>query len=166
MPRIYTGADVLVRHVAPIPVAIMEHRGDPAMIGGTVQRFIAWRRALGLDPGRSRTFNIFYTDPRTTSPDQYRLGLCASTENLAGPVGDGAVAGLIPGGRRAVIRIVGEQDMLEHAAMYLYRDWLPASGEQAGEFPPYCQRVSFFPQVAACDAVTEFFLPLKQRACP
>jgi len=28
----------------------MEHRGDPATLGATIQRFIAWRKAAGLHP--------------------------------------------------------------------------------------------------------------------
>ena len=42
---------------------------------------------------------------------------------------------MIPGGRCAVLRVVGNTDNLEPAALYLYRDWLPASGEEARDFP-------------------------------
>src|ERR1700674_1693303 len=54
-------------------------------------------------------------------------------------------------------------DNLEPAALYLYRDWLPASDEEARDFPIYCQRLSFFPEVPEHEAVAELFLPLKQR---
>ena len=70
-------------------------------------------------------------------------------------------AGEIPGGRCAVLRVVGNTDNLEPAALYLYRDWLPASGEEARDFPIYCQRLSFFPEVPEHEAVAELFLPLK-----
>ncbi|MDU0958524.1 MAG: GyrI-like domain-containing protein, partial [Bradyrhizobium sp.] len=49
----------------------------------------------------------------------------------------------------------------EPAALYLYRDWLPASGEEARDFPIYCQRLSFFPEVPEHETVAELFLPLK-----
>ncbi|RYE97016.1 MAG: AraC family transcriptional regulator, partial [Oxalobacteraceae bacterium] len=62
----YIPDDVKIRDVAPTPVAIMEHRGDPATIGATIQRFIAWRKATGLSPKVSPTFNVFHSDPRTT----------------------------------------------------------------------------------------------------
>ncbi|HEU0149077.1 MAG TPA: GyrI-like domain-containing protein, partial [Bradyrhizobium sp.] len=52
-------------------------------------------------------------------------------------------------------------DNLEPAALYLYRDWLPASGEEARDFPIYCQRLSFFPEVPEHEAVADLFLPLK-----
>ena len=50
MQKAFTPDDVTIRDVAPTPVAIMEHRGDPATIGATIQRFIAWRKAIGLSP--------------------------------------------------------------------------------------------------------------------
>ena len=61
----------------------------------------------------------------------------------------------------SVLRVVGNTDNLEPAALYLYRDWLPASGEEARDFPIYCQRLSFFPAVPEHEAVAELFLPLK-----
>ena len=62
---------------------------------------------------------------------------------------------------RRVLRVVGHTDNLEPAALYLYRDWLPASGEEARDFPLYCQRLSFFPEVPEHEAVADVFLPLR-----
>ena len=75
--------------------------------------------------------------------------------------GEPIKAGEIPGGRCAVLRVVGNTDNLEPAALYLYRDWLPASGEEARDFPIYCQRLSLFPEVPEHEAVADVFLPLK-----
>ena len=38
---------------------------------------------------------------------------------------------------------------------------LPASGEDARDFPLYCQRLTFYPDVAEHEAVAELFVPLK-----
>jgi AraC family transcriptional regulator len=161
MQTTYTLDDVTIRDVAPTPVAVMEHRGDPALIGATIQRFIVWRKAAGLSPKSSPTFNVFHCDPRTTHPAEYRIDLCAGTDRPIEANGDRIEAGMIPGGRCAVLRVVGKSDKLELAALYLYRDWLPASGEEARDFPLYCQRLAFFPEVPEHEAVAELFLPLK-----
>ncbi|WP_426265401.1 AraC family transcriptional regulator [Sphingomonas sp. PWP1-2] len=161
MQTTFTPDDVTIRDVSPTPVAIMEHRGDPATIGATIQRFIAWRKATGLAPKTSPTFNVFHSDPRTTPPAEYRLDLCVGTNRLIEPNGERIESGMIPGGRCAVLRVVGNTDNLEPAAMYLYRDWLPASGEEARDFPLYCQRLAFFPEVPEHEAIAELFLPLK-----
>lgn len=161
MQTTYTPDHVTIRDVAPTPVAIMEHRGDPATIGATIQRFIAWRKATGLSPKVSPTFNIFHSDPCTTPPAEYRMDLCVGTDRPINANGERIEAGIIPGGRCAVLRVVGNTDNLEPAALYLYRDWLSASDEEARDFPLYCQRLTFFPEVAEHEAVADLFLPLK-----
>ncbi len=161
MQTTFTPDDVTLRDVPPTPVAIMEHRGDPATIGTTIQRFIAWRKAMGLSPKTSPTFNVFHSDPRTTPLAEYRMDLCVGTNRSIEPNADQIKPGMIPGGRCAVLRVVGYTDNLEPAALYLYRDWLPASGEEARDFPLYCQRLAFFPEVPENEAVAELFLPLK-----
>jgi AraC family transcriptional regulator len=134
MQKTFTTDDVTIRDMPPTPVAIMEHRGDPATLGATIQRFIAWRKAAGLHPKTSPTYNVWRSERRPASPADYSVDLCVGT---------------------------GNTDNLEPAALYLYRDWLPASGEEAREFPIYCQRLSFFPEVPEHEAVAELFLPLK-----
>ena len=75
--------------------------------------------------------------------------------------GERIEAGTIPRGRCAVLRVIGNTDNLETAAFYLHRDWLPASGGEAQDFPLYCQRVTFFRELPEHKAVAELFLPLK-----
>lgn len=161
MKTSYTADDVTIVQVPETPVAIMTHRGDPARLGQTIQRFIAWRRATGLHPQSSATFNVFHTDPRSTAPDEFRLDLCAATDRTVAPTEVGLENGLIPGGRCARLRVIGSSDDLEAPVLYLYRDWLPASGEETRDFPIYCERVRFFPDVPENEAITDLYLPLR-----
>ena len=166
MQKTFTTDHVTIRDVTPTPVAIMEHRGDPATLGATLQRFIAWRKAAGLHPKTNPTFTLWRSKRRPASPADYSVDLCVGIDHPIAANGEqikaGEIkAGEIPGGRCAVLRVVGYTDNLEPAALYLYRDWLPASGEEARDFPIYCQRLSFFPEVPEHEAVAELFLPLK-----
>jgi hypothetical protein len=68
---------------------------------------------------------------------------------------------VIPGGRCAVLRVVGGSENLEAPALFLYRDWLPASGEETRDFSLFRQRVSFYPDVPEHETITDLFLPLK-----
>ena len=72
----------------------------------------------------------------------------------------GVVNKTIPGGRCAVLRLIGSDDALGEAIHYLRAEWLPGSGEQRREFPMYLQRVKFYPEVPDSEAVTDVFLPL------
>ena len=159
--KTFSAQDVDILEVQATPVAMIEHRGDPRSIGSTIQRFIAWRKAQRLNPRNSATYNVFHSDPRTTPAAEYRLDLCVATEREVEPNGEGVVAGLIPGGRCAALRVIGGSDDLEEAALYLYRDWLPGSGEDLRDLPLYCRRVSFFPDVPEHEAITVLYLPLK-----
>lgn len=144
-----------------IRVALLEHLGNPAMILDSVGRFIAWRKSINLPPKISATFNIWYNDPDNTPPEEFRLGLCAATDREIAPNAAGIVASVIPGGRCAVLRSIGSDDALRRAATCLYAEWLPESGEEPRDFPPYCQRVTLVPDVPEHEAITDIFLPLK-----
>ena len=159
MPTTFTPDQVTLREVAPTRVAIFEHRGDPEALDATIQRFIAWRKAAGLSPRTNPTFNIWYSERRPADPADYSMDLCVGTDQPIEAHGHTVKAGEIPGGRCAVLRVTGETHNLEPAALYLYRDWLPASGEEMRDFPIYCQR--FFPEAPDQGAAAELFLPLK-----
>ena len=162
MKIIFEHDDVTIREVPPTPVAIFEHRGDRARIPDTVQRFRTWRKAAGLSPDSSATFMVFRSERCPADPADYSMDLCAETDRPI-QTDDGQVkAGVIPGGRCAVLRYPGNTNNLEPAALYLYRDWLPASGEEARDFPHYSRRrLSFIPDMSAREVVVEVFLPLK-----
>ena len=161
MQKTFTAADVTIRDVPATPVAIMEHRGDPAALPATIQRFIAWRKAAGLHPRTNPTFTVWRSERSPASLADFSLNLCVGTDQKIGADDDQMKAGVIPGGRCAVLRVVGYTDNLEPAALFLYRDWLPASGEETRDFPIYCQRLSLFPEVPEHETVADVFLPLK-----
>lgn len=143
-------------------VAVLEHRGDPQRIGDSIRQFIAWRKQNQLSPRGSATFNILYDDPANTEPADFRLDLCAAIECQEVPANEfGIMTKVIPGGRCAVLRHVGSDDNLGLALKFLYTEWLPQSGEELRDFPPYVQRLKFFPEVPEHAAVTDAFLPLK-----
>lgn len=142
-------------------VAILEHRGDPRSIGDSIRKFIAWRKRNRLPPSASATFNIAYDDPAQTDPQEFRCGLCATTDSEIADNEEGVVAGFIPAGRCAVLRHTGSDDTLAEAITYLYSQWLPSSGAELRDFPLYFQRVRFFPEVPEHQAQTDIFLPLK-----
>jgi len=157
----YRHDEVSIREVPPTPVAILEHRGDRATLGATIDRFIAWRKAAGLSPATSPTFNIFRSERTPANPADYSMDLCVGTDQPIEANDQDMKAGIIPGGRCAVLRVIHNTHNLEPAALYLYREWLPASGEEARDFPLYCRRWLPTPDATIQDAVVELHLPLK-----
>jgi AraC family transcriptional regulator len=162
MQIIFTDEDVTIRDVPPTPVAMIEHRGDRATLGDTIQRFRDWGRAADLSPETNPSFMVFRSERCPANPTDYSMDLCVATDQPIEANELGMTAGEIPGGRCAVLRYPGNTNNLEPAALYLYRDWLPASDEEARDFPIYCRRrLSLIPEVPAHEVIVELFLPLK-----
>nr|WP_295886695.1 AraC family transcriptional regulator [uncultured Devosia sp.] len=162
MQIIFDNNDVTIRDVPATPVAMIEHRGDRAMIPDTRERFIAWRKAAGLSPAASTSYMVFRSERMPANPADYAMDLCVATDQAIEDNQFQVKPGTIPGGRCAVLRYPGNTNNLEPAALYLYRDWLPASGEEARDFPVYCtRRLALIPEVEAHEVVVELFLPLK-----
>jgi AraC family transcriptional regulator len=124
-----------------------------------VRRFVDWRREVGLPPRLSATFNVFWDNPETTPPAEYRIDLCAATERQLPANSAGVVKKMIPAGRCARLRHIGP-DPLDDSIRYLYQDWLPGSGETPRDFPLFAQRVAFPPEVPEHESIVDIFLPL------
>ncbi|SER04553.1 transcriptional regulator, AraC family [Amphritea atlantica] len=144
------------------PVALVEHKGPREQVLDTVGRFVAWRKETGLSPVKtSQTFGVPYSDPNTTKPEDFRFDVCGS---FAGEVPDnsfGVKSGVIPGGRCAVVQHRGSHDNIDESIYYLYRNWLPDSGEELRDYPCFFQYRNFIHEVDECDLLTDIFLPLK-----
>ncbi len=160
MPQIDLTQVTLIT-VPMTPIGILEHHGDPILLGDSIRRFIVWRKQHKLPPARHATYNLLYNDPQTTPPANFRLDLCVATDQDIVPNPEGIKAGMIPAGRCAYLRHIGSEDSLVATFTALYRDWLPDSGEELRDFPLYLQRIAFFPDVAENNAITDIFLPLQ-----
>lgn len=151
----FAAADVTITGFAATPVITLRHEGPAHALGASIGRFIAWRKANGAGPQRTRTFNIFASDgegePEVTLACSRFPGLMP---------GEGMGEGTIPAGRCARLRLSGPADDLEGPAGWLYREWLPASGEALRDFPLFAERSHFGPGIAESEMVTDLYLPL------
>ncbi len=142
-------------------VAVLEHRGDPAHLQGSVDRFVAWRMRTGLSPvASSRTFGIPYSNPDTTSPDEFRFAICGETQEAVVPNSFGVGELVIPGGRCAVVRHAGSTDLISESIYPIYRDWLPNSGEKLRDQPLFFHYLSVYPETPRDQWQTDIYIPL------
>jgi len=164
-PRISRGKNrmqVRIVDFEPETVAVLEHRGDPALLNGSVQRFIAWRKESGLSPvASSKTFGIPYHDPATTPAEEFRYDICGVVSSEVPPNNHGIVTKKIPGGRCAVVRHVGSPDNISESVYYLYRNWLPHSGEELRDFPVFFHYLNLKSNTPEHELLTDVYLPLK-----
>jgi AraC family transcriptional regulator len=149
-------------------VAVLEHHGDPNLLGESIRQFIEWRKQHNRwrslpereSPQVSATFNIIYNNPAEIPPAEYRCDLCAAIDVDVVDNPFGVVTKTIPGGKCAVLRHIGSDDNIGESIRFLSAEWLPQSGAEPRDFPLYLQRVSFFPDVPEHEAITDIFLPI------
>ncbi len=140
-------------------VAAVPYQGPPEQELTAVMRLVAWRRENGVPPDRGMTLGIHYNDPLSTPAHEYRIDVCVSYDGEIGPNPHGVVSGEIPGGRCARIRHLGTREYIAEAD-WIYRDWLPGSGEVLRDFPPFFHYVNVGPDVREDDMITDVYLPL------
>ena len=143
-------------------VAVLEHLGPPDRVNESAGRFIEWRKATGLSPIRdSQTFGIAYDDPTLADPESFRFDIAGSVREAIPDNDHGVINKIIPAGRCAVVRHYGSHENIGDGAYYLYRDWLPESGEEPRDFPLFFHYLNLIPETAEHELITDIHLPLK-----
>ena len=152
--------DVQIVTFPETKVAAIEHRGPPQEEYNTARKLIEWRRLNQLHPDQHRSYGVHYTDPYTTPPADHRVDFCVSVDFDVPPNVYGIVNKVIPGGRCALARHLGSRAH-NAAAVFLYNEWLPSSGESLRDFPIFFHYVNVGPDVREHEMITDVYLPLK-----
>lgn len=143
-------------------VAVKEHRDNPALLNNSVKEFIDWRKESGFSPVKnSNTFGVAYDDPNTTEPSQFRFDICGEVHEPVPENPQDVINKVIAGGRCARVRHHGSHEGLDEVAYYLYRDWLPESGEELRDFPLFFHYLNLIPETPEHELITDVYLPLK-----
>lgn len=154
--------DVEIVEFDEIQVAVLEHRGAPERVNDSAKKFIEWRKTTGLSPvADNRTFGIPYDDPETVEPERFRFDICGSVTEPVPKNPQGVITKRIPGGRCARVRHYGSTDRIGESAYYLYRKWLPESGEELRDFPIFFHYLKLMPETPEHELMTDVYLPLK-----
>ena len=140
-------------------VAVAEHCGPPELEYETTRKLIEWRLAHRLSPANHRTYGVHYTDPQSVAPAEHRVDFCVTYDQPVQPNSQGIINKIIPANRCAVVRQVGSRRFIS-AAAYLYREWLPKSGELPGTYPIFFHYVNVGPNVHEHEMITDVYLPL------
>ncbi|HEX2115738.1 MAG TPA: AraC family transcriptional regulator [Alphaproteobacteria bacterium] len=154
--------DVEIRKFQPLRLAALRHAGSYMEIGGTFDRLFAWGAGRGLVGPKTRSFGIYYDDPGSVPVDKLRSEAAFTIVDDVKVDGD-VRAITLEGGRYAVIQHVGPYAELERAYSWLYRDWLPQSGEEAANRPTFEEYIKGPKDLPPAEWLTEVALPLADR---
>jgi AraC family transcriptional regulator len=146
-------------------VAAIEHRGSPDEEHATAMKLVAWRIRNRLSAEDHRSYGVHFTDPHTVEPSQHRVDFCVSVNEPVISNPEGVIPKTIPSNRCAVARYLGSRAN-NLAAVYLWEQWLPSSGERPGGFPMFFHYVNVGPNVKEFEMVTDVYLPLFSVEAP
>jgi len=151
------------KNINKIRLAMVEHRGDPKLMAKNVDKLISWAKAqtINLKPKPGEAFAIAYDDPKTTPAEKFRMDLGIKIPENFKLNGD-VVEKYVPAGRYAVVMHKGSREKLGDTIYPLYREWLPNSGEELGDFPCILCYYNFDHEVAETELLTECWLLLKE----
>ncbi|MDW6005481.1 AraC family transcriptional regulator [Vibrio mangrovi] len=153
---------VEIKNFSEAKIAFITHQGPIELVYETATQFIAWRKESGLSPvSTSKTYGIPYGNPDVVAPEAFRFDIGGSVEQDVPENTYGVQTGTIPGGRCAVIRHKGSHDRLGESIYYLYRDWLPQSGETLRDYPCFFHYLNLINEVPESDLITDVYLPIQ-----
>ena len=142
-------------------VAVIEHHGSPKLEHESIYKLVSWRLENKLPPSDlHRSYGIHYNDPNKVSPSDYRVDLCVSVAHDVVKNSHGVVTKIIPANRCAKVRYFGSRKNVI-AAIILYEEWLPNSGEKLAEFPIFFHYVNVGPQIKESKMITDVYLPIR-----
>ncbi len=152
----------IIRDLSPRRLAVMEHHGDPMTLSSTLDRLMSWAAAQPIDvmPKPGEAFGFAYDDPRDSAAEEWQFDFALTVPDhfkLSGDVSEK----VLPGGRYAVTTHKGSRDNIGDTVYGIYRDWLPASGEEPGDLPCIFCYQNFDNETAETELLTEIWVLLK-----
>jgi AraC family transcriptional regulator len=139
-------------------MAVVEHVGPRVQVPAALLKLNEWREANQDTFRIGAAYGIYPCNPETTPPEQFRAEFGLAVDRAV--TGKYVVNKTIPAGRCAALRNVGAYDATA-AATWLYRQWLPDSGEQLRAFPIFCEFVNAGIEVPENAKTIDIYLPLR-----
>lgn len=155
-----TPMEVEIVTIEPMRVAFLRHVGPYTEVGPTFGKFSASAAERGLFKPGVKVLGIGWDDPEVTPPEKIRYDCCVTVDDSFEPEGE-LGAQVIPGGEHAKVVLRGSYEHLPEVYQWLCGSWLPTSGREPGNAPPFEIYVNSVAEVAPEDLVTEIYLPLK-----
>jgi AraC family transcriptional regulator len=154
--------EITIREEPALRLAALAHRGAYSTMGTTFDRLGAWAAARGLIGAQTRFLGLYHDDPMTVPEAELRSDACLTVPPGV-ETGDGVRIQELPATRLAVLVLKGPYAELEPIYSWLYRDWLPASGEEPADQPPREEYLNDPKSLPPAEWLTAIMIPLKDK---
>jgi len=136
MPVETTAREVRIESVPSRRVAFLRHLGPYTEAGPVFDRVCAWAGRRGLFGRDTLVLGICHDDPEVTAPDKIRCDCCVTVDDRFSGEGEIGIQTL-EGGECAVLTQYGPYTQLSEAYRWLFGAWLPTSGREPRNAPPF-----------------------------
>ncbi len=158
-------AAVKIVQLDPVRVAALPHRGSYNAIGDSFQKLTAWAIGRNLMHAATPMFGIYYDDPESKPLADLRSEACVGVPEGFTLTEQDAPVHLThtSSGRCARMIFTGPYAELHTAYAWLYKVWLPQSGEEPGEQPPMEEYLNDPRSLPPTQWQTAICIPLRSR---
>ncbi|CAA0121245.1 Regulatory protein SoxS [BD1-7 clade bacterium] len=154
--------NIEIRQIQDFHVAGIPHQGDYMNIGHSFEKFYGWAASHQLLEQLAQSIGIYYEDPASTPVAELRSLAGARFQQWPDNIDDtGLTVEHIQAGDYAVMRHTGSYATLEDSYNWLYREWLPQSGREPADAPPFEEYINNPREVAPNALITDIYIPLK-----
>lgn len=156
---------VEIKNIPPLTLVAIDHQGNYMGIGQSFEKLFLWAGQKQLLHPATQSVGIYYDDPETVERDQLRSKACLSVgEGSSYTDLDLGVHTLtMQGGCYGVLTFRGPYAELDRGYEWLYKEWLPQSGEEVRNEPP----LEFYkndPKTTPVeDLLTDICVPLRAK---
>lgn len=145
----------------------LPHQGDYLGIGQTFDKLAMLASEADLLGPGSRFFGLYYDDPLTVAAKDLRALACVSvpadTKLSTKQPGAGQLQYLtLPQGTTVSLLFQGDYAQLEQPYNWLFGQWLPQSGEELADFPPFEEYLNDVKDTPPAELLTQMRCYLKR----
>jgi AraC family transcriptional regulator len=160
LPRRTTMQTIEIRQEDGFRVAAIPHQGDYMNISRAFMELYGTLGSRQLMHPDMKMRGIYFDDPGSV-PEPDRRSLAGVTVSEDFPLQAPLQEYRMPPTRIAVLTHKGPYAELKASYDYLYGLWLPSSGEEAADLPPFEAYLNTPQDTAPADLLTEICVPLK-----
>lgn len=134
---------------------------SPETLGPAFSRLGKWASAAGLlsRPG-TECIGVYHDDPEITAPEKQRADFGITVDEAFQPTGEFQVQTLAAG-LHAVLTHRGPYETLGDSYRWIYGVWLPDSGREPADAPPFEVYLNDAGTVGPEDLLTDICIPLR-----
>ncbi len=153
--------NVEIMNLEAIDLLGYKHQGDYMEIGSVFGKLFVYAASHQLLDENTRSIGVYYDDPQSVSKDKLRSMACITAKIDIVIAEHNTLENIqIPAGKYATVVFKGSYAELEKPYNWLFGEWLPNSGHEAADFPPFEEYLNDPKETPPNELLTRIHCPL------